>query len=158
MANIERIKPVIERKLEQLGLELYELQYHAQGARSSLRVFIDRAQGATVQDCENASKELSLVLDVENFSKAPYHLEVSTPGIDRDLKTARDFTRMIGKPVVVYLRQTINDKTQLEGIVEAVDETEISLQTPQGTQSINLDDISKGKFSFQAAKASGAKK
>ncbi|MFP4417547.1 MAG: ribosome maturation factor RimP, partial [Chitinispirillaceae bacterium] len=79
MDKLDRIRPLIEKKVQSLGLELYEIKY-IRGGRSILRVYIDKESGVTIDDCELVSNELSMLLDVEEFSRSPYTLEVSSPG------------------------------------------------------------------------------
>ena len=102
---IESIKPVIEKKLTSMGLELYELKCIKAGSRLILRIFIDKDSSVTVDDCEKASHEISILLDVENFSQTPYTLEVSSPGIDRPLTTEKEFRRLVGNDIRVHFKE-----------------------------------------------------
>jgi ribosome maturation factor RimP len=100
----EAIKSIIVSKCAGLGFELFDLKLYQAGSRAVLRVTIDRAAGVTVGDCEMVSNELSVVLDVEQFLEGrPFTLEVSSPGIDRPLKTERDFKRAIGRFVILQM-------------------------------------------------------
>ncbi len=118
MQSVEQIKPVVKNKLEELGLELFELRLFNAGRHSILRVTIDSSAGVSIADCEKVSRELSLLLDVENFfSGKRYNLEVSSPGIDRPLTTERDFNRIAGKPVVLHTSTEIAGKKTVRGNV-----------------------------------------
>ena len=103
MINLDYFREVIEQRLHVLGVELYDLKYIRAGSHSALKIFIDKESGVTIQDCENVSHELSVLLDVENFSNNPYTLEVSSPGLDRVLTTEKDFSRAKGRKVSVRL-------------------------------------------------------
>lgn len=115
MRAVDKVTPAIEDKLAKLGLELYELKYFRAGKRSVLRVFIDKPGGVTIDDCENASNELSMVLDVEGFSNRSYTLEVSSPGLDRPLTEERDFRRACGHDVALRLLEPLDGKRRVTG-------------------------------------------
>lgn len=110
----EEIKNVIASKCAALGFELFDLKLVQAGSRAVLRVTIDAASGVTVGDCERVSNELSVVLDVENFMEGrSYSLEVSSPGIDRPLRTERDFKRVIGRFVTLQMAPAYAGKKTL---------------------------------------------
>ena len=90
--------------LERLGMELVEAQFRREGQGWVLRLFIDREGGVTVDDCATASRELDDWLEAEDFIDYAYTLEVSSPGLERPLKTDRDFLRAVGKRVRVKLK------------------------------------------------------
>jgi ribosome maturation factor RimP len=114
----ETIKEVIESKLVEMGFELFELRFFKAGSRSVARVTIDAVAGVTIGDCERVSNELSILLDVEQFlSGKPYSLEVSSPGIDRPLKTERDFKRTVGRMVIMQMAPSYQGKKTLRGKV-----------------------------------------
>jgi ribosome maturation factor RimP len=146
MGTLEEITPVIERKLEVMGLELYDLKYHRAGRHSVLRVYIDTPDGVTIDDCERASRELSVVLDVEGFSKAPYTLEVSSPGVDRPLRYERDFRRAAGRDVAVELFEPVTERKRLEGTVRSCEGGIVILETRRGEVPVHLDNIKSGKM------------
>jgi ribosome maturation factor RimP len=102
--KLEEITPLIEEKLKFMRMELYDIKHISAGRHSVLRVFIDKDGGVSIDDCENASHQLSMLLDVENFSDTPYTLEVSSPGIDRTLARQRDFVKVIGQFVRLELK------------------------------------------------------
>lgn len=114
----ENIKEIITEKLAECGYELFDLKFFQAGSRGVLRITIDSQAGVTIADCEKASKELSLMLDVEDFSSTrPYTLEISSPGIDRQLKTERDFRRTVGRFVVVQMTPEYPGKKSIRGKV-----------------------------------------
>ncbi|MGA2553099.1 MAG: ribosome maturation factor RimP [Burkholderiaceae bacterium] len=110
---MQAAQSVIETALGGLGYELVDLEWSAGGL---LRVFIDTAGGITIEDCERASHQLSHVLTVENV--AYERLEVSSPGLDRPLKRARDFERFAGQRIVLKLRSPMDGRKQFEGILQ----------------------------------------
>lgn len=144
---IECVKPVIEKKLSSMGLELYELKCIMVGSRLILKIFIDKDGSVTVDDCEKASSEISILLDVESFSQMPYRLEVSSPGIDRLLTTEKDFRRAIGNDVTLRLRKSKEkkDRTVL-GRLMTCSHGNITIETVKGMKTIPLSDINGGKI------------
>ncbi len=114
----ESIKELIVAKLAELGYEPFDIRFFQAGSRALVRITIDARNGVSVGDCEKVSNELSLLLDVEDFSAGrPYTLEVSSPGIDRPLKTERDFRRTAGRFVVLQMAPVFNGKKTLRGKV-----------------------------------------
>ena len=120
---------------------------HAEFKGGRLRLILDRPDGATLQDCETVSKQVSALLDVEEFGTARYTLEVSSPGLDRELYGPRDYERFVGRLVkVTWQTPEMEHKrtmvVRLEGFdpagtgsVSVVDETK------DETYSISLPDI-----------------
>lgn len=104
MASLDDVTPLIEEKLKFLRLDLYDIKFVPAGKRSALRVFIDKEGGVTIDDCEKASNEISMLLDVEDFSPGQYSLEVSSPGADRVLHTQKHFKSVIGQYVNVVVK------------------------------------------------------
>jgi ribosome maturation factor RimP len=146
MASIDQIKPAIETKLEQLGFELFDMRFFHAGPRSILRITIDSPEGVTIGDCEKASNELSILLDVENFSPdRPYNLEISSPGIDRPLKTERDYRRIIGRSVILHLSEAVEDKKTLQGEVVKCEDNKLTLKIENKEVLIDLPNIYSGK-------------
>jgi ribosome maturation factor RimP len=114
----ENIRAMIQAKLAELGLELFDIRYFQAGSRSILRVIIDSRAGVTIGDCEKVSNVLSILLDVEDYSAGrKYTLEVSSPGIDRPLKTERDFRRAVERFVTLQMNASFSGKKTLRGKV-----------------------------------------
>ena len=124
----DRIRQVIEEKLKVMGYELYDLVHNRAGRHSALRVFVDSDAGITIADCEKVSHELSVVLDVEEFSTQSYNLEVSSPGLDRRLATEKDYKRAIGNFIHVQLSAVVAGKRELTGKLTSVTEGKIHLE------------------------------
>ncbi len=97
----ERVQALLLPILEDLALELVDIEFQREGRDWFLRIFIDKPGGVTLDDCAEVSRQLGTVLDVEEVVETSYRLEVSSPGLDRPLKTARDFDRFKGNQVKV---------------------------------------------------------
>ena len=138
--TLEEITPIIEDKLKFLRMELYDIKYISAGRHSILRVFIDREGGVTIDDCEKASREISMLLDVENFSQNPYTLEVSSPGADRPLSSQRDFVKVIGHYVRIEMKSEEKQRPVFVGkCVSCID----------NVLSLELDDVSEKKIPLE---------
>jgi ribosome maturation factor RimP len=146
MSSLEQVEPLISEKCSELGFELFESRFFHAGKRSILRIFIDGPDGVTISDCERVSHSLSVMLDVENFMNGrPYTLEVSSPGIDRPLKTERDFCRVSEREVVVHLNEPYRGKSQYKGVVERCENNYLYLNCSGDTLEISLDTVLSGK-------------
>lgn len=119
----ELAKPIIDRN----NFELVEIEYKKEGPDWYLRVYIDKEGGITIDDCQSVSEELSDLLDDADPIEQSYIFEVSSPGIDRPLKTDRDYEKNDGKPIEIKLFSPMNGKKVLEGILKGhtADEVEI---------------------------------
>jgi ribosome maturation factor RimP len=146
MGSLDEITPVVESKLTQMGFELFDLRLFHAGSRSILRITIDSPKGVTVGDCERVSNELSVILDVENFSPdRRYNLEISSPGIDRPLKSERDYRRITGRSVVVHLTEAVEGKKTLTGEVVKCEDNKLTLKIENKEVIIELSNIYSGK-------------
>lgn len=114
--------------MERTGFELVDVEYVKEGSNYYLRAYIDKEGGITIDDCELVSRELSDLLDAEDFIPEAYYLEVSSPGLGRQLKKEKDFARSIGEEVEVKLYQPMDKKKEFEGVLESFDEKNIMLR------------------------------
>jgi ribosome maturation factor RimP len=145
MKTVTEITPVIDAKVRALGYELYGIRTASAGRRQVVRVYIDKPGGITVGECEQASRELSVLLDVENFSARSYSLEVSSPGIDWPLRQKRDYLRVSGRRVVVRYRDEAGAAMEETGEVVDCSDLSLDLETSRGRWSIPLARIERAK-------------
>ena len=115
----ELFEPVVEA----MGYELVGVEYNAAGKHGTLRVYIDREQGVSLDDCAAISHQLSGILDVEEPISQAYDLEISSPGIDRPLFKLDDFERFSGQTAKIKLavaqQGRKNFKGRLQGVVDS---------------------------------------
>ena len=121
----ELAKPITDRN----GFEIVEIEYKKEGPDWYLRVYIDKEGGITINDCQSVSEELSDLLDEADPIEQSYIFEVSSPGIDRPLKTDRDYEKSNGKLIEIKLFSPFMGKKVLEGILKGhtTDEVEIEV-------------------------------
>ncbi|MGI6586842.1 MAG: ribosome maturation factor RimP [Gracilibacteraceae bacterium] len=120
----ELARPIIDRK----NFELVEIEYKKEGQDWFLRVYIDKEGGITIDDCQSVSEELSDLLDEADPIEQSYIFEVSSPGIDRPLKTDRDYRKNIGKPIEIKLFSPMNGKKVIEGILKGHTEAVVEIE------------------------------
>lgn len=112
---VDKVKQIAEPMLRSLGLELVEVEYAGSQRGGILRVFIDKQEGVTLDDCEKVSRYLGQALDVDDPIPHHYTFEVSSPGLDRPLKKREDFVRSIGKKVKVKTSVPIENQKVFTG-------------------------------------------
>lgn len=142
-----RLAALVEPVVAEAGHELVELQYVRRKSSSLLRILLDRVGGITLDQCAETSKRIAYVLEVEDPIEERYVLEVSSPGLDRELTTAADFRRKVGERVRIFLRNS-GSPTEIEGRLDKVEGEHLSLETESGVQEIALADLLKGKIVY----------
>ncbi len=139
----EICKPVVEK----LGLELYDLEYKRESTGWVVRIYISRKAGSvTIDDCTKVSRQLNLLLDVEDIVPHSYNLEVSSPGLTRTLKKLSHFEKSIGSKAKFKLKIFHDGKKTMEGIIKAVDGEEIVIELQNEELKINFKDIESAKL------------
>lgn len=128
--------------VSELGYELVGVEYNVRkGADGELIVFIDKEGGVTLDDCELASRALDAPLDELDPIAESYVLVVSSPGLDRPLKTGKDFQRALGKDVEIKLYQKRNGEKELLGRLAAFDAQTVEIVRTAGTERLNRAEI-----------------
>lgn len=139
---IQLLQPVVER----LGYELWELEYAGRGV---LRLYIDTRDSATaitLEDCERVSRQVSQVLDEADPITGEYTLEVSSPGLDRVLRTRAHFARFAGEPVRIEMQVAVNGRKRFSGRLQQVGTEDLTLEMEGGTVSLPIDGIHKARL------------
>jgi ribosome maturation factor RimP len=119
-----RIEEVVQPVLRDHGLTLVDLEWRGHRPRGMLRVFVDKAGGVGVEDCQGVSRELGDVLDAAGLIEEAYDLEVSSPGLDRQLRKDRELRWAVGKRVRCWLAGGEEHQGRLVG----VDDTRLTLE------------------------------
>jgi ribosome maturation factor RimP len=150
-----RIEALARPILEALRLELVEIEFKRSGREAVLRQFIDKEGGVTLDDCADVSRELSLVLDVEDCIPCAYTLEVSSPGLDRPLKTPADYERFAGRLIKVRTYEPFcdddgNKRKTFLGTLEGLTDGVIRMRLTEGqTAAIPLERVAKANLEFE---------
>jgi ribosome maturation factor RimP len=143
----ERVRVLAERVAAENGLELVHAEVAGPEGKPILRVFIDRLEGVTHEDCAKVSLHLGTILDVEDFIHSAYTLEVSSPGLERGLYQLRDYERFAGKLAKIKSRQPLNGQRNFRGrIVGIKGEAVIFDDRTNGEVSLPFGDITKANL------------
>lgn len=126
-AKLNALQELIAPAVTALGFELWGLEFHSAGRRSTLRIFIDGPDGVTVDDCARVSHQVSGILDVEDPIQEQYMLEVSSPGMDRPLFTLEHFQAFAGHRVQIRLRVPFEGRRKFKGLLNGVEGDEVLL-------------------------------
>lgn len=118
------LMPLIEKN----NFELVDVEYVKEGGNWYLRAYIDKDGGISVDDCELVSRALSDLLDENDFIPDAYILEVSSPGLGRQLKKDKDFARSIDKEVEIKLYKAIDKQKEIVGFLVAYDDDTLTIE------------------------------
>jgi ribosome maturation factor RimP len=121
----EIIKPLVKIR----KISIYDVLFLKRGRRKVLRIYIDKPGGVTIGDCAQISREISMVLSVEGFIDEPYTLEVSSPGINRTLRTKEHFVQNVGNDIAIHTKELIGEQRNFSGRLEDVDEGDIIIRS-----------------------------
>lgn len=148
---IERITEIARRAAAREGIEVWDVELSGSGRARVLRIYIDRPEGVTHADCELISTQVGTVLDVENVMPGErYHLEVSSPGVERKLLRPEHFERYKGSKALITLREPIDNRRRWEGILGGLDSGCVILETAAGqTIRARMDEIEKANLKFE---------
>lgn len=125
--RISALTELFEPVINALGFKLWGIEYIPQGRHSLLRVYLDKEGGIDIEDCAQASRQISSILDVEDPISGEYTLEVSSPGLDRMLFTLDQFREYAGWMVKVRLAENFEKRRNFTGQLKAVENDEIVL-------------------------------
>jgi ribosome maturation factor RimP len=132
--DVDRVREIADRVAASSGLEVVEIEFLGGGKARMLRVFLDKPAagsdplaGVTHEDCAQFSREFGTILDVEDVVPDSYTLEVSSPGLDRKLVKAADFTRFTGSRIKLTTRQPVDQNRHFEGRLESFHDGRLTL-------------------------------
>ncbi len=134
---IELIEPVVEA----MGFELYDFECRLGSGPGLLRLFLDKETGVSLEDCEQVSRQVSALLDVENPVPDDYSLEVSSPGLDRKLVKTEHFDRFTGCVIRLKLRRLVEGRRRLSGKLLGCDGGTIVVETEGGNLTVPMEEI-----------------
>ena len=138
---VEKVEELVTPIIDENDFELVDVEYVKEGANWYLRVYADKDGGITIDDCVLISRALEVKLDEEDFIQDAYILEVSSPGLGRQLKKDKDFKRSLGEKVECKLFKAINKQKEFEGILKDFTEETITLEVDETELIINRKEI-----------------
>lgn len=128
------------------GMELVHVEYQREQAGRTLRLYLDKPGGVTLDDCAAVSRQLGDILDVSLETEAAYRLEISSPGLNRPLGKLEDFKRFSGRRVKVRTRKAVHGQKNFTGTLAQAGEKEISLKIKDEEKRIAFTDIVKAQL------------
>lgn len=138
----EKVEQLIEKTINGLGYELYDVEYAKEGKDYFLRIFIDKNEGIDLNDCEKVNDAVNPILDNADYIKEQYFLEISSPGIERTLRKDKHLKQNIGEKVEIKLFKPINKQKNIIGILKSYNAEQIEIETSEGDCKIDRKNIS----------------
>ena len=136
---LAQIRAVAERVAASRGLDVWDIQSRREAIGHVVRVFIDRPgpaatpeESVSIEDCAQVNREMSTILDVEDPLPFAYTLEVSSPGLDRPLRDAGDYSRFAGRLAKVVVKEAVDNQKAFEGRLRGVDTGDVLLEASSG--------------------------
>ena len=146
---IERVREFAESLLPAMGLELFDVQFRREGHGWVLRLVVDKEEGVTLDDCSQVSRETSDFLDVEDIIEHPYHLEVSSPGLERPLRTMAECQRHLGKKARIKLKEEVDSRRVVIGELVTAEQDELTVLSEEGTTyRIEWENVQKARLTI----------
>ena len=146
----KRTEEMITPILDEMGFELYDVEYVKEGEDYYLRAFIDKEGGITIDDCVEVSRRMNDLLDAEPSigGNDGYIFEVSSPGLGRVLKKDKHFEKSLGQDVDLKTYKPINGAKEFTGTLKAFDKESFTIEFEDGVQIFNRSDVAQIRLSI----------
>ena len=150
VSNIEtKVENLLQGIIENIGYELYDVQYVKEGKDFYLRIVIDKEDGIDLNDCEKVNDAINDILDEADYIKAQYFLEVSSPGLERTLRKDKHFQKQIGNEILIKLFKPLDKKKEFVGILKSYSEDELVLEQEDEEIKIEVKNIALARTVFE---------
>jgi ribosome maturation factor RimP len=137
---------LVKNTVEGLGFILWGFEYRPHGESALLRIFIEKAEGISVDDCALVSRQIGAVLDVEDTIPVAYILEVSSPGMDRVLFTEDQYQDYIGDKIKIRTRTQINDRRNFKGLLVSANNSVVTVKVDNEEFAIPYESIDRARL------------
>jgi len=155
---LERVEKIAAAAAADNAVELVHVELAGIKRDQIVRVYIDKEGGVTIEDCTNVSRRMEEVLDADDFIPGKYVLEVSSPGIERDLYSLADFVKFAGQLAKVKTKAAIDGQKTFIGVITKVDGGEITLDDrTRGIVTFPYESVDKANLKIDLAKEFGSK-
>ncbi len=141
----EEIRKIIENEISEMGFELVDIKVNISSNSSYIRIFVDKSEGVTISECAKINNSISDLIFRKDLFPKNYQLEVSSPGLDRPLKSKRDFQRNISRNILLEYGE-MSDLKKIEGKIISADDELIISNSNNKTFPIPFNLINKGKI------------
>ncbi len=149
MASIEeKVTALLQDRIEEVGYELYDVEYAKEGKNYFLRIFIDSKNGIDLDDCEKVNNAIMDLLDEADYIKEQYFLEVSSPGIERILRKDKHLDMAMGEEIEISLFKQMNGTKLVDGILTGYNSESINVLHQNDEIQILRKDISQIKTKY----------
>ena len=138
----ERVYALIKETVENCGVELWDVKYLKEGASWYLRVFIDKPEGISIDDCTDVSHAIDPVIDQADPIDDSYYLEVCSPGLERELSRPEHFVKMMGQKIKIKLYKAVDGVKEFTGMLKSAQDG-VTIETENGDVTFTLKEISK---------------
>ena len=140
----EDIEQLIEPFLKEVGVVLVDFNIHRTRRNFHIEILADKASGGiTIDECSRLNRKINDAIEAQNLIAENYTLEVSSPGLDRPLKTAGDFLRMLGREIRFFLSEPIGNKIEYAGTISKVENENLTIDTSAGQVVIPIQNVNK---------------
>ncbi|MDR0219915.1 MAG: ribosome maturation factor RimP [Lachnospiraceae bacterium] len=134
--------------VEKMGLGIYDVEYVKEGGDYILRAYIDKDGGVNINDCETVSRTLSAALDERDFIPGSYVLEVSSPGLTRQLTKDKHFEKSLGAEVEIKTYKPLGNRKEFCGKLVSFDRESVTIENTEGAVTLNRADIAVIRLMF----------
>ena len=143
---IDRVKGFAETMCEVEGMELVHIEYHREPVGRVLRIYIDKYEGVTLDDCVSVSRQVNDLMDVYFENETSYRLEVSSPGPERPLGKAGDFARFKGEVARIRTKQSFDGQKNFRGALQGISDGNVQLLVGNKTVAIPFINIGRARL------------
>ena len=144
--SVQKLNELVKPLVEDLGYEFVGLEYNSNPKNSVLRIYIDHENGVGIDDCENVSREVAALLDVNDPIKGHYNLEISSPGLDRPLFTPAHYRQFAGNEVQINLFAPQDGRRRFSGPILGADENGVRVEQDGSEVTLDFGNIAKAKL------------
>ena len=148
---VEKIEELVNKPITDLGYRVYYVMYVKEGKENYLRIFIDNDKGISLNDCEKVNDAITDLLDEADLIKDQYFLEISSPGLERNIRKDKHFEESIGKEVNIKLFKPMDNKEkEITGVLRSFDKETVKIETDKNEEvTIPRSNISSIKWAFK---------
>ena len=141
-----QIEELLQETVERFGCQIWGVEFFSAGKRSKLKIYIDKPDGVSIDDCEVVSREIGAVLDVEDMFGGGYTLEVSSPGLDRILFKAEQFEANVGAMVDVRLNFPFDGRKRFVGLLANVEDAQALVRLDDTEYVLPLENVQRARL------------
>lgn len=149
LVDITKIEQIIEPAIVSEGVELVGAELKSDRGILVLRVYIDKEGGVTLDDCENVSRMLGPLLDAEGIIRKKYNLEVSSPGLTREIKKLQEYKKFCGRLVKIKTYEAIEGVKVFNGVLKSCSDEFIEVESGKKTVKVPFSKIAKANLDFK---------